>query len=71
MLERWNIGKMGFGLRLVEPTLRPGSPMGWTRARRENWKIGLMAKFVLTKNNNGITSLKKPTIPSFHYSIIP
>jgi hypothetical protein len=35
------------------------------------WNVRLMAKFVLTKNNIGITSFKKPTIPSFHYSIIP
>jgi hypothetical protein len=29
-----------------------------------------MAKFVLTKNNNGITSFKKSTIPLFHCSMI-
>ena len=32
MLEFWNIGKMGFGLRLVEPM-----------ARRGYWSGGLMA----------------------------
>jgi hypothetical protein len=37
MLECWNIGKMSFGLQLVEPT-----------ARRGYWSVGLMAIIVLT-----------------------
>jgi hypothetical protein len=37
MLECWNIGKMGFDLRPVEPM-----------ARRGYWIIGLMAIIVLT-----------------------
>jgi hypothetical protein len=47
MLEYWDTGMMGTGLRLVELTLRPVSPTGWKRARRGFCKDGLMAKFVL------------------------
>jgi hypothetical protein len=28
ILEYWNVGILGFGLRLVEPTLRAGSGLG-------------------------------------------
>ena len=35
-LEYWNVGILGFGLRLVEPT-----------ARRGNWDAGTMAKFIV------------------------
>jgi len=33
MLEYWNIGRMGFGLRLVAPP-----------ARRKKWENGLLGK---------------------------
>ena len=35
------------------------------------WNIGLMVKFVLTMKLTMDNILKKVTIPSFHYSIIP
>jgi len=57
MLERWNIGKMGFDLRPVELT-----------ARRRYWAVGLMAIIGLTiklKMDNIL--IKKPL---FHYSMI-
>jgi hypothetical protein len=37
----------------------------------ECWNVELMAKFVLMKNNDEIPVIKKPTIPTFHFSIIP
>jgi hypothetical protein len=60
MLECWNIGKMGFDLRPVEPT-----------ARRGCRTVGLMAIIVLTIKLKMGNILKKNIIPSFHYSIIP
>jgi hypothetical protein len=43
----------------------------WNAGILEKWvlvyrNVGLMVKFVLTKNYNGIASNKKPTIPLFH-----
>jgi hypothetical protein len=35
MLEYWNVGILGFGLRLVEPP-----------ARRGNWDVGTLEKFI-------------------------
>jgi hypothetical protein len=36
-----------------------------------NRNVGLLATFVFTKNNNGIISFKKSSIPVFQYSMIP
>jgi hypothetical protein len=37
----------------------------------EYWNVGLMGKFVLTMKLKMDNILKKTTIPSSHYSIIP
>jgi len=60
MLEDWNDGILGFGLRLVGPT-----------ARRGNWDVGTLEK--LTGDMGGKVSNNKniPLKTIFHNSTIP
>jgi hypothetical protein len=70
MLEYWNVGilgfgKLGFGLRLVEPT-----------ARRGNWDVGTLVKFVdmggKVSNSKNIPLKTTPInagSSTFHYSM--
>jgi hypothetical protein len=73
MMEYWNSGIMGFGLRIVEPTLRPVSPTGW-KAGSER----IMPCWVNGPATDGIDDkikmayiLLETNIPAFHHSIIP
>jgi len=71
MLEYWNDGILGFGLRLVEPTLRPVGPTGWKRARRGNWDVGTLEKFIGDMGRNVSNNRNIPLKTTFHYSTIP
>ena len=55
----WNIGKMGFSLRLVQ-----------LMARRGHWTVGLMPIIVYTIKLKMDNIPLLTTIPPFHYSII-
>ena len=62
-MEWWNDGILGFGLRLVEPT-----------ARRGNWDVGPLEKFIVdmgakVSNNKKIPLKQHSIIPLFHYSM--
>jgi hypothetical protein len=55
MMEHWNVGILGFGLRLVEPT-----------ARRGDWEVGTLEEFivdirgkVLNSKDDGIVKSQK------------
>ena len=68
MVEYWNDGTMGSGLRLVDPT-----------ARRGNWDVGTLEKFVVDMGGKVTNNKRNPlkTTPinagssTFHYSTIP
>jgi hypothetical protein len=60
MLEYWNVGILGFGLRLVEPT-----------ARRGNWDVGPLEKFIVDLGGNISNNKKIPLKTTFHNSTIP
>ena len=60
MLEHWNGGILGFGLRLVEPT-----------ARRGNWDVGTLEKFVVDMGGKISNNKNVPLKTTFHHSTIP
>jgi len=60
MLECWNTGMMGFGLRLVETT-----------ARRGNWDVGTLEKFIVDMAGKVSNNKNIPLKTTFHYSTIP
>lgn len=60
MLEYWNDGILGFGLRLVEPT-----------ARRGNWNVGRLEKSMVDMGEKVSNNKKIPLKTTFHYSTIP
>jgi len=57
-LEYWNVGILGFGLRLVEPT-----------ARRGNWDVGTMEKFIIDMRGEVSNNRNIPSKTTFHYSM--
>jgi len=65
MLESWNNGILGFGLRPAEITRRPVSPAGRKLTWRGYCNVGLMDKVVLTIKNKRAISFKN------HHSNIP
>jgi hypothetical protein len=67
MLEKWNTGKMGFGLRLVEHT-----PRGAYASERimECWVNGIIVLTIKLKTDNILEKTQCSIIPRFHYSII-
>jgi len=60
MLEYWNDGILGFGLRLVEPP-----------ARRGNWDVGTLEKFIGDMGGKVSNNKNIPLKTTFHYSTIP
>jgi len=60
MLEYGNVGILGFGLRLVEPT-----------ARRGDWDVGIMEKFIVDMGGEVSNNKDIPLKTTFHYSTIP
>ena len=59
-LEYWNVGIMGFGLRLADPA-----------ARRGNWDVGTLEKFVVDMGGNISNKKNIPLKTTFHHSTIP
>jgi hypothetical protein len=51
---------LGFGLRLVEPT-----------ARRGNWDVGTLGKFIVDMGGKVSNNKDIPLKTTFHYSTIP
>jgi hypothetical protein len=67
-LEYWNIGKMGFGLRIAGLTAWRGST---TFENPVTGGVGKMVFIVLTIKLEMDNILLLIIIPSFHYSTIP
>jgi hypothetical protein len=60
MLEYRNVGILGFGLRLVEPT-----------ARRGIWDVGTLERFFVDIGGEVSNNEKIPSKTTFHNSTIP